>query len=762
LFLPRLSYVFALAAAAFLAGCPKTSSEFSAGQKAENLQDYDTALAHYEHALRDQPTNTEYKLRTMHVRMEDAQFHVEQGQKAFDKGDLQQALAEFQRAQAVDSSNSAADQGISKTMQAIAAKNAPRLSSNAADEAATDADLLVAPPELKLLSRDPINLKMTNDTRVIYETIAKLAGLSVIFDPDVTPRRIPVELPNVTLEQALDIVSLATRNFWKPLTASVIYVAPDNPQKRRDVEDEEVRTFYLSNTITAQDLTEIITGLRQLLDLRRVQQVNAQNAIIIRDTPDKLALAAKIIKDADKAKPEVLIHVQVLTANRNRLRDLGILPGQTASLIFNPTCAVQPTSSNCSTTSSSSSTSTTTAAPSVALNELKNLSTADYSLTLPGLTANAILTDNNTKIIQDPEVRIADGEKATLKIGEKVPIATGSFQAGVGVSTTSVSPLVNTQFTYQDVGVNITVTPRVHPGGDVSMKLTVEISALDGSENIGGITQPIISSQSIDHDVRLKDGEVSVLGGLIQRTETNNQNGIPGISQIPGLKDIIGDNNTSVQESELLIVLTPHIIRFPSIEKDNLATIAAGTDTNPRVFHDGETPLPSVAGAPVTPPAPAVASTAPAGRPNPPAMVQPGAAAQLRFEPANVNMKVGDTQTIGLSVNGVNDLYSLPLMIKYNPALVHVQEIRDGGFLSGGSQAIAIVQRIDDQNGQAIVSATRQPNTPGVNGSGTLLGIVVKAIAPGPAAIQILQVNARNSQQQPIPLVAGEATIQVQ
>ena len=206
--------------------------------------------------------------------------------------------------------------------------------------------MLTEPPELKPLSREPINLKMTNDTRVVYETIAKLAGLSVIFDPDFTSRRITAELPNVTLEQALDAVSLESKAFWKPITPSVIFVAPDNPQKRKDVEDEVVKTFYVSNTLTPQDLTEIVTGLRQLLDLRRIQQVNSQNAIVIRDTPDKLVLAAKIIRDIDKAKPEVLIHVQVLSANLDRLRDLGILPGQSVSLAFTPRTSVQPNGSD--------------------------------------------------------------------------------------------------------------------------------------------------------------------------------------------------------------------------------------------------------------------------------------------------------------------------------------------------------------------------------------------------------------------------------
>ncbi len=313
-----------------------------------------------------------------------------------------------------------------------------------------------------------------------------MAGLSVIFDPDFTSRRITAELPNVTLEQALDAVSLESKAFWKPITPSVIFVAPDQPQKRKDIEDEEVKTFYLANTLTPQDLTEVVNGLRQLLDLHRLQQVNAQNAIVIRDTPDKLALAAKIIGDIDRAKPEVLIHVQVLTASVNRLRDLGVLPGQSISVAFTPRSAFQPNTTSTTSTTSTTTTTTTTSTTSstsnsITLNFLKKIGWQDFAITLPGAQANAILTDDRTRIVQDPELRVTDGQKATLKIGQRVPVATGSFQAGVGVGVTGssgvVNPLVNTQFQYIDVGVNIEVTPRVHPDGEVSMKLTVEVSS---------------------------------------------------------------------------------------------------------------------------------------------------------------------------------------------------------------------------------------------------------------------------------------------
>jgi general secretion pathway protein D len=763
--LDRKVYLPILACAVILlAGCPKDNQDFQEGRKAEALQDYDTALVHYEKAVHAEPANVEYKLSATKMRMEAGQFHVESGEKALNKGDLQLALAEFEKAEAIDPSNTAAEQQIKKTMSMIAAKNAADASTRVNPNPTDDGDLLSGPPALKPISLEPINLKMTNDARVVYETIAKLAGLSVIFDPDFTSRRISVELPNITLEQGLDAVSLESKAFWKPLTASVIFVAPDNPQKRRDIEDEEVRTFYLSNTLTPQDLTEIVTGLRQLLDLRRLQQVNAQNAIVIRDTPDKLLLASKIIRDIDKAKPEVLIHVQVLSANRDRLRNLGILPGQSATLTFNPRTSLQPGTSTTTTSGSTTTTGTssTTTVPQITLNNLKNLSTADYSLTLPGAAATAILTDNDTQIIQDPQVRVSDGQKASLKIGQRVPVATGSFQAGVGVGVGGgagvVNPLVNTQFQYIDVGVNIDVTPRVHPDGDVSMKLIVDVSSIASYSSIGGIQQPVISQRKIEHDIRLKDGEVSVLGGLIERDTIKSLNGVPGISQVPFLQYLSSDISKEVVDQEILIVLTPHIIRFPSISAEDLRTLAAGTDTNVRVYRDDEEPQASPAALP-QPPKPA---GPPASQPSPQMPQGATAAPQLHFDPATANMKPGDHATLGLSVTNVNDLYSIPLLIHYNPAVVQVEEVSDGGFLSGGSQQIAIVQRIDEQRGEVVVSATRQPNTPGVSGSGTLLGFKIRAVAPGNSDIQVLQVNARNSQQQNIPVVSGAATVRVQ
>jgi len=734
------------------AGCPKGQTDYNQGRKAETLQDYDAAFDYYLKAVKSDPNNASFKIKLNQTRFEAGALHVKQGVKLRDNGDLQGAVAQFQRAQVIDPSSPVADQELRKTLEMIGEK------SRATDAAAepppdpNEQQLASMPPEIKPLSRAPINLNMTNDAKIVFETIGKLAGLTVIFDPDFPARRIPANLNNVTLEQALEIVSLESKAFWKPVTENIIMVIPDQTQKRRDYEEQLVKTFYLSNTVQPQDLTEIVTGLRQLLDLKRIQQLNSQNAIIVRDSPDKLALAEKMIRDIDKAKPEVVIQVEVLEARIDRLRDLGILPGQHASISVIPPGSATTTPSTGGANTNNPLT----------LNQLRHLTGADYSVTLPSFTANAILTDSSTKIIQNPEIRSVDGQVAKLRIGDKIPIATGSFGAGIGVggaANVGSNLLVNTQFTYLDVGVNVDVTPRVHPNHEISMKVKIEVSSHTGDATIGGITQPIISQRVVEHDIRLKEGEVNILGGLVQRTNSKTLSGWPGLAKMPLLRYLFSEDKTEYQEDEVLIVLIPRIVRIPEWTRANLRSVASGSDQNIQVRRESELRAPATPPAPTqqTPANPA-SNAAPSGAASP----QQGAAARLRFEPQALTLKAGQSATIGVVVDNVNDLFSIPLLLQYNPAVISVEEVEHGTFLSGGTQEIAIVQRVDKEHGQAIISATRQPNTSGVNGSGTLMGIVIKALAPGTSNLSIVQVNAKDSQQKPIALVTSEATLQVQ
>lgn len=738
-----------------LSGCPRGNPDYQAGRKAEAVNDYDTALDHYNQALKADPTNVEYKLRATQARFQAAQFHVEQGRKLREQANLQLALAEFQKALLIDPSSGIAAQEIQATRELIAAQQQGTTQNAApAPSPSEEPQLMAGPPALQPLSRAPINMKATNDAKAIFDAIGKLAGLTAIFDPDLAARRISVELTNVTLEQALNITALESKAFWRPVTGNIIFVAPDQPQKRRDYEEEIVRTFYLRNTVLPQELTEIVTSIRQLLDLRRVQQINAQNAIVIRDTPDRVMLAQKIIEDIDKAKPEVVIQVAVMQARRDRLRNLGIQPGTSSTLAFTPPSTT--------TTTGSTTTPTTNALP---LNQLQRLSSADYSITLPSATASFLMTDSSTRIIDNPEIRVVDGQTAKLRVGDRVPVATGSFQAGVGVGTTGagagvINPLVNTQFQYLDVGVNVDVTPRIHPNREITLKVNIVVSSVTGQQSIGGINQPVISQRSIEHDVRLKDGEVNILGGLLENSDTTTLNGWPGLAKIPLLHYLFSNEQTEHQENEVLIVLIPHIIRIPQYTAENLRSIASGTDTNAEVRLESAVMAPPMPPASAAPPTPGAAPAA-----NPPALTPAPAAppsALLRFDPAALTIRPGEPATIGVVVQNVQDLYSIPLLVQFNPAVVSIEDVRQGGFLSGGTQEVAIVERVDKERGQAIISATRMPNTPGVSGSGILLGIVVKGVAAGTSQLSIVQVNAKDSQQRTIPLVTSEATVQVQ
>jgi general secretion pathway protein D len=747
------------------AGCPKSKQHYNAGLKAENIQDYDTALEYYQKALAGDPNNANLRIKLNQVRFEASESHIKKGLVLREKGELQPAAAEFQRAATIDPSSPVAIQELRRTLDQIneLAHKQDELASGVEDTSGNE--LASAPPELKPLSNAPISLKMVNDVKIIFDTIGKLAGVTVTYDPDFPARRIPVDLNNVTLQQALDIVCMQSKTFWKPITENIIFIAQDTTQKHKDYDEQMVETFYLANTVQSQDLTEIANGLRQVLNLTKVQQLNSQNAIIVRDTPDKLAIARKLLKDIDKAKPEVVIQVEVLSASTDRLRDLGVLPGQSASVQFTPPGATSTT------TTGSTPTTTPTGAPLKGF----SFSAENYSVTLPGATANFVLTDTTTKIIQNPEIRSVDGQPAKLRVGSRVPIATGSFQAGVGVGTTSVNPLVNTQFTYLDVGVNVDITPRVHPNHEVSMKVSIEVSQVTSFQTIGGIQQPVIGQRKIEHDIRLREGEVSILGGLFEKTDSLTVNGWPGLAQIPFMKYLFADNNKHVTESDVLIVLIPRIVRLPDWTRGNLRPISSGVEQNITTRRESDVRTPTSAPVPnqqapaQPPPIQQVPPQQPPGAAGlPPATTAPAApgstatqGGRLRFDPQTVDLAPGQTATVGISVDNVNDLYSVPMILQYDPKVITVEEVQHGGFLSSGNQEIAIVQRVDNEHGQAMIAATRQPNTPGVTGSGTLLGVVIKALAPGATNLSIVQVNAKDSQQKPITLLTGEATIKV-
>ncbi len=560
------------------------------GQIAEAKGDWDAALEIYERAFEEDPSDTAYMIAVRKARFEAGQKHVDLGERARSAGKYDDALREFQRALIADPGSSIALQDIRETermMQSSKAGVKPdetglTESDRAKREQEERVDSMLAPPQLKPTNNVIPMLKMNNQPpKVLYETVGKLAGINVIFDSQYAApsRNFNVDLNNVTIDQAFDYLATLTRTFWKPLNVSTIFVAEDNVTKRRDFEDDVVKVFYVKNATSVQEFQEIATAIRTVAEIRRVFTYNAQRAMIVRDTVDKVALAEKLVQDLDKPKSEVVVDVIVMSANSERTRDLAATIATAGTAGINVPITFNGTSTTTTQGTTTTGTPTTTSAGTIALSALGRLSSNQFSASLPGGLLQAMLADSRTKVLNKPQVRASDGQKVTLKIGSRIPYATGSFGSAIGGVGAGVSPLVSTQFNYADVGVNIDMTPQVHSADEVTLHIEVTVSSVQQYVQIGGISQPVIGQQANIADIRLREGEVNILGGLNQTQDTANSNGIPGLVNIPVLgKILFGNDHTDKLRSDLLIALIPHIVRTPDYTVENMRGIYVGTD----------------------------------------------------------------------------------------------------------------------------------------------------------------------------------------
>ncbi len=552
--------------------CTPGNTFFRQGLKAEERKDWDTAVVDFDQAVKSRPENADYRLHERYARSQAAIFHVEQGKRDLKAGRTEQAIGEFQKAHSIDPSNQAADQYLTRllAMQAAAKEQRTQALRKAiqASEAAGQRQIV----ELQPLPQTPIaRLRISGDSERVYESLAKLANLNVAFTSDFQPRPVTLDLTDVKVGDALRILALQTHTFWRVMTPNTILVVPDNPANRREYEQEITKAIYLTNPMQPADRTAITTALKQILGIQRIIDNPLANAIIIRASPHRIAEAERLIDDLDRGKAEILIDVDVLEADADRIRDLGL--NTTQALNF-PASAGFPSGTQAVLGFTPLKGVTVNGITGVPLNQLGNsLNSKNFSIAVPGAVATALMDDSHTRILDNPEVRVTDGATATLKIGSSVPIATGSFLPSfggsitgattTGATTPSFGLLASTQFTYKDVGVSLTITPHLMTDGEIELKTKIDISSLAQNFNIGGIEEPSFGQRQIEQDIRLKEGEVSLLGGLIERTTTTETTGLPGLGDIPGLKYLFAQNHREKVNTEVLVMLTPHVIRLP-------------------------------------------------------------------------------------------------------------------------------------------------------------------------------------------------------
>ena len=584
-----LTFVYGFGAPA--AHAQSASTWNKRGADAEVREDYDAAYEDYKMANQKSPKDLRYKTHLERMRFAAAVQHIDHGRVLRANGDYSGAIQQFLRAAEIDPSNQAAQQEIQITQRDQPPAGLTGEAAVAAAEQASQAhqvqeeiNSIAGPIQLKTVSSETYTLHLVEDTKVLYQAIGKQAGLNVIFDPNYTSKRVPLDLTNVSLSDALRILGTIAGTFYKPITMNTIFVAQNTRTNRTDLDELSVQTFYLSNSSQPNDGNEILTGLRLLLDPSvKLYLVPSQNAIVMRATTDQLLLAEKLINDFDRARAEVVVDVAVLEVNRDKMRNLGItLP---TSIGLTPQLATSSTTGTTSTTSTTTGTTST----SLSLNNLQSLNATNFAVTLSGGTVNALLNDVDTRVLQNPRIRATDGQRATIKIGQKIPVATGSYNAGVSTGVASIG--VQTQFTYLDVGVSMDITPTVHLDQQVSLKTKIEVSQQTSTVMISGVAEPIIGQRTLENVVQLKDGEPSILAGILTKQDNRSVSGTPGLGEIPFFKFFFSSQSHEVQQDELVILLIPHIVRESVISRINTAAIDTGTGQQIELRRD-DTPRP--------------------------------------------------------------------------------------------------------------------------------------------------------------------------
>lgn len=589
---PRRVVLVGLLATTLLSSCASTSALRQA-QRAERDEDFDRAVAEYEKALRQSPDNRDVRLQLDRARARASERHFLAARRFAGAGKLEEALVEYQLAAELNPTSAEIDEELRAARAKLRARLAVSREGRTQLETLIEQTRALGPPGFDL----PADAKLPDtlifreaSVRDVFTAMARFAGISVVFDSAFRDSSVTVDLRNTTLEDALGALTAATRTFYRVTAPKTITVVQDTPAKRREYEEEIIRTFYISNA----DLKETLDLLRIVVDNRRLSPISATNSITIKDTPERISAAAKVISAIDKARAEVVIDVELLEVDRTRLREFGLQLASPGSSGISGAVDVNR--------------------DALTLRDLRSINQGDVALTsLPALYYRLLKTDSATRTLANPQLRTSEAIAAQARFGERVPVPVTTFAP---IATGGVNQQPITSFTYENIGVNIDITPRTHHNDEVTLALKVEISSVSGT-GFGNL--PTFGNRSINTTIRLKDGETNLLAGLIRDDERRVLSGVPGLSDLPVVGRLFANNRREVQETDIVLMITPRIVRVLDLTESDLRPFRVGRGDGSTIV-DLNFDRPPVPAAPV--PAPAPPRDQPAQQQTPPA--QPG------------------------------------------------------------------------------------------------------------------------------------------
>ncbi len=571
---PSVRAIILILLSLVFAGCA-ASAILKQAEESAARSEWDEAALKYSELIRMEPDNFDYKTKYMWAKFEAAQIHYSRGEEHLNNRSHDAAILEFQAALMLDPTLGKAQTAMKKAKKQMdsiyqygraleflkdgrekdaraALKKALQL--NPANEAAAiELDRLKKQQratldgyELNMKSMQPINLEFKDaNVKKIFEVLSRLSGMNFVYDEDVRDTRTNISLKNATFQQALELILMTNKLARKVMSENTIIIYPATPQKSQQYEELMIRAFYLSNT----DAKKTVNLLRTMLKAKDIQVHEELNAIVVRARPEAIELAQKILDATDLADAEVMLAVEIIEVDRNKVMNLGL------DLAPDAVTAAAPLSNGV-----------------IKLQDLKNLSSGQMLIGLPSAILNLKKEDLDANVLANPRIRVRNNGKAKIHIGDRIPTITTTVNQGV--STESIQ--------YQDVGLKLNVEPIVRPGDDIDLKIGLEVSSLGTktTTNSGSVAYQI-GTRNAETVLRLHDGETQVIGGLINDEERTTVARIPLLGDIPGIGRLFARTDSSKVKTDIMLAITPHIVRTVDMSEEAEQGFMSGKDEAP-------------------------------------------------------------------------------------------------------------------------------------------------------------------------------------
>ncbi len=707
--------------------------EYKQAINAFKMKQWDEAAKHFGKLVLDHPDNVEYKVKWEMAKNNASKYHIKKGKQFELKKEYDKAIAEYKIALMYDPTNqyiydrvNTINADIEKMKVAMERKE---YTIKKAKEQAYGKNGI---PVLNPSSNEPIDLYFPRPTSLkkIYHALGKAAGINILFDESFQDKQIPIDLRGMTFYDAMKALMIASGNFYKIIDEKTVIILRDTKQNHQKYDDKIIKVYYLSyaKPDKLKNNLRLLTGIKEIFDDKDL------NCVVVMGTPQQINIADRIVSLTDRPKSEITIDFDLMEVNRSNLDKLGLLPTDLQNPAYKVGAGLIPNSSGDDTASTG---------------QFINLDNATWMFAIPYLQVDFLKSIGKAKEVANPTLRVSEGEKAKIMIGQSVPIATTSFTPFTGITGTNNNnnyggiggqPL--TSFNYQEVGIKIEVEPRVHHNGDVTLKLKLEVSSIVDKTAF----QPVIGKRTVETVVRVKSGETVMLAGLLKNSERTSLNGIKGLADLPILKQLFSNTSKEVQQTDIMMSITPHIVRGPNIVENDLLPYSVGSEVESNFPPEGfikkekkeQQPVQPQKG--INPNKPLKMQKPKENKPNKPSKkslnnvsITP---AIVSFSPKRVVKQAGNNFSLTLFATNFQDIDNTDLVITFDPKTVKVLNILDGGFMKQDGVNASFIPVWDNRNGKVALTIDRRGGDKGRSGTGILANIIFQAVSPGKTTLK--------------------------